>query len=390
MKLPSVPASLLDRAARVADVAAADAEQMHREGQLTPAVIEALIETNLFRVSAPDSVGGDQIDVGAFSTLLETVGRADVSTGWCIVQANASARSLGSRIGHEFATELFAGPDTAIAAGTPMGVTRADRVDGGYVVSGRWGFASGCLHCNWFDARATVHVDGEPVKAPTGLAHLTSNLVPREQVEIIETWDVAGLRGTGSHTYVIEEAFVAEERSLPLFAEVSPNLAPALRPPLLTFAHVGFASMGLGAAWSALDDFLAVLDKKTPALTSTPLRQTATAQRALAESKTRLRSASAYLCWMTEHLVAASERGLLSPEDRAEARLAITSTVDTALSVVESLYRVAGTTGIFTSSPLQRRFQDLHVLSQQVFARPSNYENVGRFLLGTDHEDVLI
>jgi len=381
---------LMDRVHRVAEVASAYGEKTHRDGQLAGAVVDALVESNLFRLSAPSSVGGEEADVRTFAMALDAIGRADVSTGWCIVQANASARSLGSRLDHEFASELLDGPAAAIAAGTPLGEARAERVDGGHVVSGRWGFASGCLHCNWFDARAVVHANGDPVVTQTGFATLTSNLVPRDEVEVVENWDVAGLRGTGSHTYVVDEVFVPETRSLPLFAEVDPGLAPALRVPLLTFAHVGFAAMGLGAAWSALDDFRALLDKKTPALTGTPLKQTATAQLALADCTSRLRSASAYLNWLLDRLVEAAERGLLQPEDRAEARLAITSSVDTALAVVEELYRVAGTSGIFATSPLQRRFQDIHVLSQQLFARPSNYENVARLMLGLEHDSALI
>jgi alkylation response protein AidB-like acyl-CoA dehydrogenase len=379
----------VERASVVAAAAAADSEQIHRDGRLTDAVLAALVDTNMFRVSAPLDVGGDEVDVASFASVLETIGRADLSTGWCVVQANASARSMGSRFGNEFARELLAGPDSAIAAGFPTGLARADRVDGGYMVNGRWGFASGCLHCNWFDGRAAVHVDGEPVRTATGLGYLASHLVPADQVTIVETWDVAGLRGTGSHTYVIEDVFVPEERSLPLFAEVSGLEAP-MRVPQLTFAHVGFASMGLGAAWSALDDFTALLESKTPGLSTTPLRETATAQRTIGEVRAHLRAASTHMEWMTGLLVEAAGRGTPSVDDLAEARLAIVSTVDTSLDAVEKLYRVAGTTGIFTGSPLHRRFQDLHVLSQQVFARPSHYENVGRQILGLDHEAGLI
>ena len=167
---------------------------------MTDAVLAALVDTNMFRVSAPRLAGGDEVDLVTYAKVLETVGRADLSAGWCIVQANASSRSFGSRLEPDAAQRLLAGPDTAIAAGFPMGAARADKVEGGYVVNGRWGFASGCLHCNWFDARATVHVDGEPVATETGFSLLASHVVPVDEVLIEETWDVAGLRGTGSHT----------------------------------------------------------------------------------------------------------------------------------------------------------------------------------------------
>ena len=126
---------------------------------------------------------------------------------------------------------------------------------------------------------------------------------------------------------------------------------------------------------------------KTARQSRTPLQDQGTTQRVVGESHARLRAASAYRDWVVERLMAAAAtEGGVSLDDRAEARLAVTSITETSLGVVETLYRVAGTTGIFQSSPLHRIFNDLHVMSQQLFARPFHYENVGRYLLGLEHD----
>ena len=165
----------------------------------------------------------------------------------------------------------------------------------------------------------------------------------------------------------------------------------SFRVPALTYAHVQFASLALGGASAALDVFKELATGKTAAQSRTPMREMATTHQTLAKAHSRLRAAHAYQQWAIDLLLdaAASEAGVTVAE-RSEARLAVTSGMDTALGVVDALYRAAGTSGIFQRSPLHRYFQDLHVMSQQLFARPSHFENVGRYLLGLEHDRSLL
>ena len=213
----------------------------------------------------------------------------------------------------------------------------------------------------------------------------------RDQVTITDTWDVAGMRGTGSQTYSVHDAFVPSRRTLSMWEMAPPTAGPSFRVPAITYAHVQFASLALGGAAAALAAFTELAHGKTAALSSTAIRDMATTHQAVARAHGALRGGQAYQSWVINLLLqaAASEAGVTTAE-HAEARLAVTSAMDTALAVVESLYRVAGTSGIFQDSPLHRTFQDLHVMSQQLFARPSHYENVGRFLLGLDHDRTLL
>ena len=381
----------VERARAIAPIIAEESEAMHRAGRMTARAHQAIVDADLFRVCGPRSVGGEECALGDAAAVAEVLGGADCSTGWLFVQANATIANFGPRLDAETAAEVYPGPASVVAAGFPVGPTRADVVDGGYLVSGRWAFGSGSLHAGWFDARVTVYERGERLTTGSGLFGLMSCLVPRDEVTLVDTWDVAGMRGTGSQTYCVEQVFVPERRAVPMWQMANGTDVAAFRIPALTAAHVGFAGLALGAATSALTWFTALARDKTAAQSRTPLRDQGTTHRVIAHSHARLRAASAYRDWVVGLLedAAASEAGVTVAE-RAEARLAVTSIVDTALAVTEDVYRVAGTTGIFQSCPLQRIFTDLHVMSQQLFARPTHYENVGRYLLGVEYDRSLM
>lgn len=377
----------VERARAAAAVIVGEGEEIHRAGRLTTAAHRAMVDADLFRACGPRGIGGAACDLRDGAAIAGIIGGADTSAGWLFVQANASAFNMGPRLHPDTAAEIFAAPDSVVAAGFPAGATRADKVDGGYVVSGRWNFASGCLHSSWFDARCVVYDGGERVTLRSGLFAMMSCLVPRDEVTLDDTWDVNGMRGTGSQSYTITEAFVPERRTLNMWEGAPPEAGPSFRVPALTYAHVQFASLALGSARHAMEAFMALAGEKRAAQSGAPMREMATTHRVLGEAHAALRAADAYQQWTIDLLLraAASEAGVTLTE-RAEARLAVTANMDTALRVVESLYRVAGTTGIFQSSPIHRCFQDLHVMSQQLFARPSHVENVGRFLLGLEHD----
>lgn len=381
----------VDRARAIAPIIAGESESIHRGARLTSAALAALVDANLFRACAPSEIGGDACDLRDAASIAGILGRADVSTGWLFVQANSSAFNFGPRLELATARHVFAGPGSVVAAGFPVGTPRADVVDGGYVVTGRWGFASGCLHSSWFDARAILFDKGERVTIREGLFAMMSCLIPCDAVTIMDTWDVAGMRGTGSQTYAVTETFVPTERTLPMW-EMAPSTAgPSFSVPALTYAHVAFAGLALGGASSALELFKDLAIGKTAAQSRTSMREMATTHQTLARAHSSLRAADAYQQWAIDLLLtaAASERGVTIIE-RSEARLAVTSAMETALGVVDACYRVAGTSGIFQTSPLHRYFQDLHVMSQQLFARPSHFENIGRYMLDLDHDRTLM
>ena len=384
-------AAAVERARAIAPLVAAASSEIFEAGRLAARVLDAMYEADLFRVALPAHLGGGECDPLSFNTIAEVLGAADMSTAWCFVQAAATAHSLGPRLPPDVARMVFAGPTDVIGSGSPTkGPVKADLVEGGYRVSGEWAFASGCLHSTWFDARAVLYRDGEKVATPHGLGAFSSLLVPKSKVDLVDTWDVVGMRGTGSQTYRVRDALVPESWALPLAGPPPDSTGPAYRVPNLSLAHSAFASLALGGAGAALEDFGALATSKTAFLTSVPLHAVAGVQGVLGRGHARVQSALAYRDRSLQRIWAEAVDGVVTDAARAEVRLAATLGVEIALDVIDSVYRFAGTSGVFGDSPLQRRFQDIHVLSQQVFGRPAHYENVGRLLLGLEYERHLV
>jgi alkylation response protein AidB-like acyl-CoA dehydrogenase len=283
----------------------------------------------------------------------------------------------------------------------------ATQVEGGYQVSGRWNFASGIRHASWVLAICRLHApDGEPIVHAGDPAEYTPGaeglfsgqrpaerlmLVPIEQATLIDTWHVSGLRGTGSFSFSLSDVFVPGERCI----SVSPS-ARCERGPLYQFSSSGvfgptFGGVALGVAGAALEAFVDFAGGKTPRGAQSSLRDSPTVQARVARARARLGAAQAYLYQTLDQvwsgLVAT---GGLDLEARVAQRLAATHATHQALRVVDEAYSMAGSNAIFAEQPFERRFRDLHAVSQQLQARAAHYETAGRFLLGLDPQSPFI
>jgi alkylation response protein AidB-like acyl-CoA dehydrogenase len=245
-------------------------------------------------------------------------------------------------------------------------------VQGGHRLSGRWDFSSGARHANWF-AAATV-VDGT----------LTASMMPRHDVTLIDAWDVQGLRGTGSFSFDVVDVFVPARRAFRFHAPTREPGALYRIPSNLLFA-AGFAAVALGNARAALDAATDLLGAKTAVFDHRPVRERASVQLDVARAEAGWGAARAYLKQCAEALwVSAEHDDELSVNGRVALRLASTHAIHCAAEAVQIVYRVCGSTAIFSHDPLQRRFQDAHVITQQVQGRTAHYETVGQHLLGMD------
>jgi alkylation response protein AidB-like acyl-CoA dehydrogenase len=375
--------AIVRRAREVAELVRASRAEIDASGRMPDAVVEAMHEAGLFRMAVPASVGGEEVHPLEYSRVVEEIARADGSAAWCVMQGSASG-TIAAYLEPDAAREVFGEPRTVFAAGTPTpALGRADAVAGGYRVNGRWAFASGCRHCNWVVARCAVY-DGDQRREDLG--PWVNLLVPMADARIEESWDVRGLRATGSDTYVVEDAFVPD-RFMASFARKPREPGRLYRVGDLQLAHLSMASAALAMARDCLDEFAALASHKRVNWTAASIgasgvaqveiaRATATADAALA-----LRDQTAHAMWE-----AAGETGRATPEQRARFRLAILHGVDVGVEVVDTVYRLSGTTGIFAGHPIQRHFQDVNVLSQQIVGRWSYYETIGKALLGQEFD----
>ena len=371
----------LEAARGLRPLIAGAAERGDRERRLVREVAEGMADAGLFRMLLSRSIGGGGAELPAFLRVAEEVAQADGSAGWCLVQGALSATQVAPFLPLSVAQEVFGEARSILANGTgPAG--RATVQGEGYVLTGEWPFASGCTHAAWLKGASLVYAPGgAPVLTPEGGHEVRTFLFPASDATLRDVWHVSGLRGTGSNTICVDELFVPAERSVCLTHTPlrEPDTLALL--PYASVAAVGFCAVALGVARGALDAFVELAGMKTPRGMKRPLREDPVTQVEVARAEAQLRAARAFLFEATAEAWEAAPRGLTARQ-RAVLRLAATSGIHQAAQVVDVVYHAAGATAIFESQPFERRFRDVHAITQQTQARRQHFETVGRTLLG--------
>src|SRR5262245_21581609 len=357
------------------------ADQIEAERELTRPLFEALADAGLFHLALPRTIGGAEIDLPSYVQVLEEIGKADASTGWVINQCAIFA-TYAARMPREVARAIWIDTPRSVVANTPLPTARAIVVPGGYRITGRQGFSSGCRHAAWLAARAIVSKKAEP-DTTDGQNEERYFFVPATEAELVDTWHVRGMRGTGTYDFAVKDVFVPAERT------VLQNGAPLLEtgplfqiPRSLLFA-CGDAAVAMGVARSCLNAFLELAGAKTPRMMQATLRDQPLVQAAVGRSEAQLRAGRAFLYEAVGEIWnEATSTGAVTQERRAALRLATTHAIRLAVEIVETVYQAAGVTAIYEGNLLQRHFQDIHVISQHLQGRLSHYELVGKFTLG--------
>jgi indole-3-acetate monooxygenase len=376
----------VERARGLAPLLERAAPQMERLRQLTPEVVAALHDAGLYRLCLPRSFGGAELPPADFVEVVEAIAKADASTAWCLGQAGGCAFAA-AYLETAAAREIFAPRDAVLAWGPPNRSGRAQPVDGGYIVNGTWQFASGSRHATWLGAHAArVGADGKPPPGPARPMSEPTLLFPRSSATITDTWQVIGLKATGSDSYTVKDLFVPMSHVLQRDEAASRREAgPLYRFTNFQLYGAAFGGVALGIARAVQDAFIALAREKTPFLASAALRDSPAIQFQVAECEVKLRAARLFLL---DTLRAAYDeaacRGEISLDRRVAMRLASTSATRQAAEVVDACYQAAGATAIFETNPFERRFRDMHAVAQQSQARPSQLESAGRILLGFD------
>ena len=367
----------LDLAPRIREAAPA----IESMGQLPPELVRELAESGMFRLLLPRSLGGAQLELPDYLEIIQVIGEADGSTGWCVSQGAVYA-DLAPAFSDETAQEIWGrDPCAVVATGVPLR-SELRRHKDGYRLSGHWRFASGCLHAGWLSAMAPLRDDPPPGGGLAGPGTMYC-LIPRSDVTVIDAWDVRGMRGTGTHEYTVDDLPIPAHRVIPM-ARAGSASGIALQ---LLFAS-GFAAVGLGIARRAMDEFEALAQGKTPVFSQTKLRDEPLVQSEIAHAEAIWGSARAFLLEQAREVCESIRlHGQADRGRRARLRLAATHAMRQSGAAVERTYNLAGTDGIFADHPLQRCFQDIHALTQQHQGRPLHYMIVGQQLLGLAPRD---
>jgi indole-3-acetate monooxygenase len=377
------------RAHGLAPVIAAAADRTERERRVADDVIAAIDEAGIPRMLMPPSLGGGAADIMTFNRVIEALAAADASTAWCMAQSLASSHAAGF-LDPQIAREVFGAPKAIVAWGPPGGPTKAQVVDGGYRVTGKWRFASGSANATWMGGHSQVYErDGKPRLDAAGRPVMRTMLFKPAQATIHDAWHVIGLRGTASNDYEVADLFVTEPYTTWRDqASDRREAGPLYNIPLLTLYGIGFSGVALGIADASLRAFMTLAQTKKPGAglgSQQVLRDNAVIQSKVAQATGRLSGARALLHESLHDIwEASSTSGTFSLEQRAMLRVAITGAMDNAREVVDFAYHSAGTTGIFQGSAFERRFRDMHTALAQGQAHLSNFEAAGQALFGVE------
>ncbi len=382
--LPDVPAALLSplEAARVlAPLIRESADEIDANRQLPRPLFNAIADAGMFHLAVPRDIGGAEIDFPTYVQVIEELGKADASTGWAVNQG-ATFATMSARIAPDVARAVWIDTPRSVVANSPGPSAKAIVVAGGYRVTGRQPFSTGCRHAAWIAAHAQVIEDGE-VRLKDGNPEARYLLLPVAQAELLDTWHTRGMRGTGTHHFEVKDVFVPAERTF--FAKGAPQVSGGARykiPFGLAFA-AGDAAVALGLSRSCLEAFYDLAGAKTPRYVQSLLRDQPMIQFTVGQAEAALRSGRAFLMEAVGEIWNEAEStGAVSLERRATLRLAATHAIRLAAQLVENIYSACGATAAFEGNLIQRHFQDIHVITQHVQGRLAHYELVGQHWLG--------
>ena len=351
-------------------------------------LVSLLTEAGLFRLCVPRSLGGTEAHVATTIEAIEEVARNDGSTGWCVM-IGATTGVIGAYLADDVAREVFAREDTILGGVyAPRGTAAVE--DGGFRVSGRWPFASGSQHCIWLLGGCVVTDGGAPRLLPGGGPDPHMMLFPAADVGIVDTWDVAGLRGTGSHDIVVTDTLVPTSHAVSLVTTPPRARGPLFRFPVFGLLALGIAGVALGIARRAVEELVALASDKRPTGSRRTLAERALVQSQVAQAEALLGSARAFLFGTIADVWDAASRGEIGLADRARLRLAATHATASAAQATDLMYGAGGGTSIYATSALQRCFRDVHTATQHVMVAPPTTELVGRVLLGVDADTSML
>lgn len=356
----------MSTATSLAMLASETAVEAEKNRRLDSRFTSLLRTTGIGSMAIPTQIGGSEPDVISMLEVVSQIAGSDGSAGW-VTMIYVTSSVAAHYLTPEALAEVY-GPGTGVlVAGVlaPRGTYLPTQ--GGGVLTGRWPFASGSVDADWISLGA---LDEE--------SRLRSLILPMSDVEIIDTWDVIGLRASASHDIAVRDHFVPAHRAFDLTGSPMTAEAPA-RFPIFGLLAAGIGAVCLGIARSAIDQLAELAGAKTPTGSKRRLADRGAVQEAVARAESLVASATLYL-----HKTAAGPSFPATREDRARLRAAATHAVDCSRQAIDLMYGLGGGSAVYATSPLQRHLRDIHTATQHMMVAQPTWELAGRVLLGMD------
>ncbi len=385
--MPETGHGLLGMARNYRERIVADRDRIEQGRRIPEDLACDLARDGFFRIFLPAAYGGLDLSPMDGIAILEELAKADASVAWCVW--NGNTHWTAAQLSPEAAHAMHGDPDVITANSTrPSG--KAHVVDDGFRLTGRWPLVSGCELATWMVLWAIVHDGGKALTAPSGGPEIRFMLLPACQCEIIDTWTVGGLRGTGSHDVAVHDVFVPNAFASGFFDDF---VLSERRYRLPAFCRVipGLGAMALGIASTAIETLKEIAGAKIPVRTTQMLRDTPDAQARVSQAEALVRSARLFLFDSIEQLwTRLLTTGEVTMEARALVRLAASHAVSSAVQAVDLMYAAGGATSIYVSCPLERAFRDIHIMTQHIGVHPRVMYSTGRVLFGLESDTPLL
>jgi alkylation response protein AidB-like acyl-CoA dehydrogenase len=372
---------LLERAGALQPMLKARASESEAVRRLPADLAQQLARAGLFRMVVPEYLGGLQVSARTLVAALETLAIGDASAAWCVM-IGATTGLNAAYMDKATALEIYGQPDV-ITGGVfaPMG--KAQDLGNHYQVSGRWSWGSGSANCSWLCGGSLIFVDGKMKTFENGAPDHRMMLFPASDVELIDTWQVAGLKGTGSGDIAVRDIRVPKARSVSLIADHPVADGALYQFPAFGLLALGVCSVALGNAVGALQAIMDLVNAKKAQGSARVLAESPITQTEIVKAQAALGAARAYLIESVDAAWEQAKAGDGIPlQVRATLRLACTHMTRTAAEVCRTAYDLGGGSALFLESELQRRFRDAHAITQHVVTAPSTYVTIGRSMLG--------
>jgi alkylation response protein AidB-like acyl-CoA dehydrogenase len=340
-------------------------------------VIEAMADARIFRSLVPRAAGGDEMDPITMLNMVEAISRIDGSAGW-VAMIGSGAGFITGYLDTDVIREFFVEPSACMCGNLSTLGGRAVAVPGGYRVTGRWPFMSGCEHSAWMCGNARIF-DGDTQRMDSNGTPMTRIMVfAHRDAQIIDTWSATGLRATGSHDVAVSDIFVSDEHTAS-WLDGPKHPGPLYQLRFLLIAHAAHA---LGIARTAIDTLVDLAEHKIPARTTTALRDRPLVQANIAQAEGLVDAARAFMWQTTAEVwdVLCAGRPV-TMRQRAMLRLANTIAVQNAAQAVDLMWAAAGSSPVYTTSPLERCFRDIHVATQHAAVGVFSLETIGAALI---------
>ena len=383
--------ALLARVASLRDAIAEGGDEAQRIRRLPKETADILIDAGLYRFALPEELGGENASICETIEVLEAVAAIDGSVAWNVMIGSEINAMAAGGMAPDIAKKVYVDdPAVIMCGGGGPGTqpSRAERqADGSYRVWGQSTFMSGCNNAKWCFMAAPIVENGDVVMDENGMPKVKMWFMARDQWEIKDTWNMAGLRGSGSNDVFANGALVpAEHVDVELVSLPAHYPNPTYRVPVPLRLSYNKAAVALGVARGALDMFADLAQNKVPLLSSSTLKDRPIAQHRMGEAEANLRSVRAFLMETMRAVEDELNAGLPTPSPEATklGRLACTHVANVAMQVVDSLHNTAGTSALRMDHPLERKVRDAKGCATHRWVAHPLYQEIGKFFLGVE------